>query len=206
MKSKVSILVIIFFLVLMSFTVSVSAAPPAVEGFMGVPWGASRQQVEAAMAEQGFEKLARPEFCSSFPQDPRCDPTLLRYSGQFAGEQAEINYSFQNKAMVKGWVSIKSFVPFNLTGQMDSYTRIRGLLTQKYGLPTSDSPGEFTADARWLLTSGDAGGDQVEIQIIIAKAFKTGYTSTGTPVGQPGWIEIHYINRSLQERLLNSNL
>jgi len=205
MKSKVSILVILFSLVLMCFTVSAYAAP-SVEGFMGVPWGASRQQVEAAMAEQGFEKLAKPEFCSSFPQDPRCDPNLLRYSGQFAGEQAEVNCSIQNKAMVKGWVSIKSFVPFNLTGQMYSYTRIRGLLTQKYGPPTSDSPGEFTADARWLLTSGEAGGDQVEIQIIIAKAFKTGYTSTGTPVGQPGWIEIHYINRSLQERLLNSNL
>jgi len=54
MKSKASILIILFSITLMCFSVSVSAALEIPNGFLGIPWGANREQIIKSINGRGY--------------------------------------------------------------------------------------------------------------------------------------------------------
>lgn len=70
----------------------VNAAPPAVDGFLGVPWGAGRVQVAAAMSKMGFPLLQQ-----------RDDGSVDSYQGTFAGHPAQINFYYVDNVFYEGW-------------------------------------------------------------------------------------------------------
>lgn len=181
-----------------------SYAAPPVEGFMGVPWSASRQQVDAAMAEQGFIKLAKPDWCATVPANHLCDPGLVNYDGRFGGERAEIRFLFQNKELYRGWVMLTASQTTRLIDQVNAYTRIKTLLTEKYGPPFTDEKSVRpkgwgqAARASWMMSSGEAG-DQIELVVLMEGVFTTSVVSSG-------YVEVFYINQSLEKRLKNRNI
>ena len=196
---------VIVFWVLLGLQATVFAAPP-VEGFMGVPWGSSREQVDKAMVEQGFVKLAKPDWCATVPGNALCDPGLVNYDGRFAGERAEVRFLFQNKALYRGWVVLLSSETIYLQDQVNAFARMKALLTEKYGPPTTDEkhtrPKGWGQSARttWTLSSGDSG-DQVDIVLLMEGVF---LMDAKRP--QSGRVEVFYINQSLEKRLKNSNI
>ena len=181
-----------------------SYAAPPVEGFMGVPWGAGREQVAKAMAEQGFIKLAKPDWCATVPGNALCDPGLVNYDGRFAGERAEIRFLFQNKSLYQGWVMFTMSQTTRLADQVNSYTRTKALLAEKYGPPTTETKyirpkgGSESARASWMLTTGDPG-DQVELVVLMEGVFTYSIVSSGH-------VSLFYINRGLEQRLKKSNI
>jgi len=185
---------------------AIAFAAPPVEGFMGVPWGAGRDQVDKAMAEQGFVKLAKPDWCASVPGNALCDPGLVNYDGRFAGERAEIRFLFQNKALYEGWVALFASETIYLQDQVNAYTRMKALLTEKYGPPSTDNktirPKGWGQSARatWALTSGDSG-DQIELVVLMEGVF---LYDAKRP--QAGYVHVFYINRSLEKRMKTSNI
>lgn len=203
MRKALDVVIALCLLLLLQATVF--AAPP-VEGFIGLPWGSSREQVDNAMAEQGFIKLAKPDWCATVPGNALCDPGLVNYDGRFAGDRAEIRFLFQNKALYRGWVILSSSETIYLQDQVNAFRNMKGLLTEKYGSPTTDEkntrPNGWGQSARavWELTSGDSG-DRVDIVLLMEGVF---LYDAKRP--QSGRVEVFYINRSLEKRLKNSNI
>ena len=99
----------------MSFAVSVYAAPP-VDGFIGVPWGASREQVQTAMAEKGFALIGL--------NLDRGDT----YKGNFAGYPAELYFEFLNNVFYKGSARLLDLRSPNY----EAYFGLKGLISAKY--------------------------------------------------------------------------
>jgi len=191
------------------------ATPPAVEGFMGVPWGANRQQVEAVMVRHGYAKIPRPDFCSdpTYARNSVCSPDLAIYDGSYADERAELQYLFLNNAFYAGQAEMAAINGPKLTAyQAAIFPKIKELLIAKYGQPDEEfqKPAErqstysaiigAQARALWRLNAGEAGGDEVELSIYKQEG-------TGGNWGMlPGYVKVYYNNRSLEQKLKNSNL
>ncbi len=174
-------------------------------GFLGVPWGAKRQQVDAAMAEKGYVKLAKPDWCATVPANRLCDPSLVNYDGMFAGERAELRFVFQDNALYQGWVAITGYRTTVLADQVYIYNRLKTLLTEKYGPPTREKRtvrpngwGE-SAVASWSLT-GDSG-DRIEISVMME-----GVLLADPKRPFPGGGEVYYTNQTLEKRLKSNSL
>lgn len=121
MKGKVSVLVMLFSLVLVSFTVQAYAAPP-VDGFMGVSWGAGRDQVAKVMADKGFVLYKE-----------LVNPTGDVYRGTFSGHPALLEFTFENNVFYSGSV-------YFMEAENQVFGEMMGLLKTKYGPPDNDVP------------------------------------------------------------------
>ncbi len=171
MKSKVSILVILFSLVLMCCTVSVSAASPAVDGFIGVPWGASRQQVRQAMEERGFTLL-----------EQRADGIIDTYQGTFTGQPAELKFQYESNVFFSGEANFLHVKGQSLDAVRAYYMELKGLLTAKYGLPAelTDAAGKTPVCLWERLPATATPPGQVTIQARYGQVFYgTGYLGNG---------------------------
>jgi len=124
MKSKSSTLVILFslfFLLLSSSAISVCAAP-VVDGFAGVPWGATQEQVQVAMTEKGFAFLG---------QTPGGRD---KYNGTFAGHPAELQFSFNKNLFYCGEARIQDMpAPEEIWSVAGSFEDIKRMFVAKYG-------------------------------------------------------------------------
>jgi hypothetical protein len=100
------------------------AAPPPVDGFVGVPWGASRQQVAAAMAEKGFILL-----------EQRADGSIDKYQGTFAGQPAELEFWYEKNVFYRGEAAFLHVKDKDFYVVKAYYIELRDLLTAKYGSP-----------------------------------------------------------------------
>jgi hypothetical protein len=110
------------------------AEPPPVDGFIGVPWGASREAVEKAMAERYF------------PKDPDSKADKYIYNGYYAGYQAYVTFYFINNQFFEGGASLIDVFRDAKEGDyrhlVDQYfSAFETLLIQKYGNPSSRYPG-----------------------------------------------------------------
>lgn len=92
--SRFRLAVVLAMVCLALWTVPVYAGP-AVEGFSGVPWGASREQVQAAMAEKGFTLLEQIPGVAD------------KYKGSFAGHAAELKFFFHKNLFYSGEAIIR---------------------------------------------------------------------------------------------------
>jgi hypothetical protein len=105
-------------------------AAPLPEGFLGVPWGATPEAVETAMAERHY------------PKDPDSKPDCYIYNGYFAGERAYVSFHFVDRRFVEGVANLielfRDAREGDFRGRIDlEFSKFEGLLTQKYGKPTS---------------------------------------------------------------------
>jgi len=99
------------------------------DGFIGIPWGASREVVEKEMAERHF------------PKDSNWKIDYYIYDGSFAGYPAYLIFHFENNKFVDGGAglievfhSINDGTGYNLLA--DKYFSIlEGQLIEKYGEP-----------------------------------------------------------------------
>ena len=66
------------------------AQRPAVDGFIGVPWGASKAQVQSAMAKKGFTPIKQG------------DELYDKYKGTFAGHPAELEFWYAENVFYHG--------------------------------------------------------------------------------------------------------
>jgi hypothetical protein len=123
-KMQVFYLVVVLALLAVSVVMfsGVAWADGTCEGFVGVPWGASKEQVQAAMANKGFPLI---EHWTS-----DCDV----YRGTFAGYPAELKFFFEKNVFYSGRAE---FLDRTSTEPQQAglvYEEIKRLFQAKYGL------------------------------------------------------------------------
>ena len=96
------------------------AQRPAVDGFLGVPWGASKAQVQAAMAKKGFALLKQ----VSAEEDV--------YQGTFAGHPAELTFYYKKNVFYCGSAFLQ---PGGENVVESTYYEMVELCKAKYGRP-----------------------------------------------------------------------
>ncbi len=117
-----------------TFSGSVRAAPVP-EGFLGVPWGASPDDVEKAMAERHYAR------------DPGSSkPDRYVYVGSFAGERAWVIFNFINGKLFEGGANLidvfRDAREGDFRGLVDQrFQALEESLVQKYGKPSYGYPG-----------------------------------------------------------------
>lgn len=111
----------------MLFTASSYAASP-VDGFIGVPWGASRQQVQKVMEERGFTLL-----------EQRADGFSDTYQGTFTGQPAQLAFIYEKNVFYKGEAAFLHVRDKDYYAVKSYYTELKGMLTAKYGQPMERS-------------------------------------------------------------------
>lgn len=168
MRRVFVILTVLSFLLALQVT---SYAAPPVEGFMGVPWGASRQQVQKAMEERGFKLL-----------EQRADGVVDTYQGTFTGQPAELNFQYEKNVFFYGSAAFLHVKGQSLDAALAYYQELKGLLTNKYGVPMvyADEYGREKV-SRWEgLAAAATPPGQVSIQLMYGKVFYgTGYLGNG---------------------------
>jgi hypothetical protein len=168
--ASVAILVMALFL----FSGIVFAGEPAtVDGFIGVPWGASRQVVQKAMEERGFTLL-----------EQRADGVRDKYRGTFTGQPAELEFHYQNDFFISGEANFLHVKGQSLDAARAYYLELKGMLTAKYGPPSQELipyGGKTDVVSLWEeLPTTATPPSQVTIQARYGQVFYgTGYLGDG---------------------------
>jgi len=171
---------IVLLMVLVLSALPAYAAPP-LDGFIGVPWGASRQQVQKAMEERGFTLL-----------EQRADGIVDTYRGTFTGQPAELKFQYEKNAYFAGTATFLH-IKGSFDASMAYYYELKGLLTAKYGTPTvyANAAGQESV-CRWEgLPATATPQGQVNIQLRYGKVFYgTGYWGKG--MYEADGVEVEY--------------
>lgn len=107
-------------------TVTAHAAPP-VDGFIGVPWGASREQVEKIMQGKDFTLLEK-----------RSDGAVDTYHGTFADYPAELKFQYEKNVFFRGSAAFLDVKDRDLMIIKMRFIEMKNLLSLKYGLPNQE--------------------------------------------------------------------
>jgi len=83
----VAVLALLIISVVMFSGIAQAGAVP--NGFMGIPWGASKDQVIKATSGQGYRQLSTPW------------PDVLSFRGAFAGAPCELLFNFEKTSRNK---------------------------------------------------------------------------------------------------------
>jgi len=157
-------------------------AVPVPGGFAGISWGASRADVEKAMAERNYPKDA----------DSKAD--IYVYNGEFAGYKADLIFNFINNKVYAGgalflWHETNKYL-------IDKYFReFESQLREKYGEPEY----KYRADGgepwkpfedRWELRNLNT--------IIVLELYKVYEYNVGHRID--GRVSISYTNSTLKEQ------
>ncbi len=182
------ITVIVLCLIMVTHSYAAHAAPGP-DGFAGVPWEASQQQVAQAMAAQGFS-----EFNNSF--SPQKDGSIIvSYQGDLDGVAGIYYFAFLNGAFYGGTFGF-------LTGdggdsERDTYTKFLSIIQSKYGVSTRT--GQANPNGAYNVWDGlQAQGSSDKIQIYLE------YTAQNSRCGSQrcsSHFMLAYTNQSLQHRL-----
>lgn len=168
------------------------------EGLVGIPWGASLEVVDKAMADRNYPK----------DSDWKVDNYI--YDGYFAGYPAYLQFRFVNNKFVHGSaVLIEVFHSINDGGKhydylADQYFSIlEGQLIQKYGEPVSRykalgkepwDPYIYTWKVKYHVPDASIDGEKIiEIRLSRFHAYKSGNFD------QYSRVAINYHNISLEE-------
>ena len=186
MKLRGLKLIVVFILLLINVSATGTAAAP--EGILGVPWGASPQDVKQVMDKTGFT-LWREDT------DPQVGYFATYADGLYAGYSVTgLTFSFLSNQAYAAKVSISD----KRADIQAAYADLKKLLTQKYGLPKPEvvlhipvnMPGVRTTVmdtyvTEWSLDNGSA----LPFTIALNK--------------NPTWgtVEVYYANKALREKL-----
>lgn len=105
--------------VMLSGIAQASAVP---EGFMGIPWGASREQIIKAMSERGYRQLTGTE------------PGHLAFKGAFAGVPCQLEFSLIANSFYSGGAGYCAKGPYRRWPQT-YFELVVKMLSEKYGPP-----------------------------------------------------------------------
>ncbi|MDR3566071.1 MAG: hypothetical protein P4N59_32175 [Negativicutes bacterium] len=202
MNSKVSIMVIIFSLVLMSFAVSASASAVVPDGFVGIPWGANREQVIKTMNERGFTTQGTTSWGGMAP-------STLVFRGAFDGVPCQLQFDLLNNALYAGHATQLGL--FSPPGHLEGlYKRMVSQIGTKYGPPQSDKMNEYKEDngkiygrgwmASWELIDNDSL-DKFGIWVDLDIPGAMYYSNAPDPNKPEPSVTITYTAISLQDRL-----
>lgn len=122
-KMKVLFGAVLILSVLLVTQIPCYAQRPAVDGFIGVPWGASKVQVQAAMSKKDFALIER-----------RTDGHLDIYKGTFAGHPAELTFLYQKNVFYSGWAELLDVPSSRDILLFVTYPEMKQLFKAKYGL------------------------------------------------------------------------
>ncbi|MFH1615687.1 MAG: hypothetical protein ABIG61_11475 [Planctomycetota bacterium] len=135
-KTRMFYLVAVFALLAVSivmFSGIARAGAATVDGFVGVPWGASKQQVAKAMAQQGFTLVD--EIKGAYGE-------YGVYRGTFVDQPADLAFQFGKNGLCAGQADLLGVRDKDLFIAKIVYRDIKRLLVTKYGPPdhADDSP------------------------------------------------------------------
>jgi hypothetical protein len=228
LKNKALLWTILFSLTIMISVIPSFAAPPAGDGFLGVPWGADMKQVEIKLQQtKGFKQTFDQDRQQFIKEHEAPGYGEIIFEGTVANRFACITCVFQNNSLYKGEIrfvdqnrpdsfeKLKQYSSEWKNNQfiLNFYEEITGLLIEKCGLPVCES-GEkekfgFTNEAQlgakviaaeWLLTGGTSG-DKINI---VCKGISGYYSNIENGLKDTGLVEVVYTNQSLYKRLLSS--
>ncbi len=166
----------IIFCVLLAIQLPLYAA--SVDGFLGVPWGATQQQIDTAMKEKGF---SHHEF-------------MPYYVGSFAGYPARaLSFQVKHNAFYEGQASICHTEENSGHGEVrDCSKKIVGMISDKYGQPTRQKQTHSNAySLYWEGLQSAGSSDNITIQV---------WTSMPDSLNG-GMVQVTYTNNSLLERM-----
>jgi hypothetical protein len=172
-------------------------AAPVPEGFAGVPWGATRQQVFDVMKERGFTTQGT-IASAGLP------PGSLVFRGTFDGVPCQLEFYLQNNALYAGQATHMGLFTghVNLQG---IYKQVVGQLGGKYGPPEYDARNEYGKGERswragWNLAD-DATGDKFAIGVVLDIPGATYYSNAPNPNKPEPSVTIAYTAVSLKAKL-----
>ena len=202
MKMKISIMFCLFFLVLSIFSVSVYATPVVPDGFVGILWGANREQIIKTMSDRGFTEQGTTTWAGRAP-------STLVFRGVFDGVPCQLVFGLRNNALDNGGASELGL--FTSPGQLEGlYKRMVSRVSEKYGPPQFDKKDEYKDDngkiferewrAKWELIDNESS-DKYVIQISLEIPGAIYYSNAPNPNKPEPSVTLSYIAVSLGERL-----
>ena len=186
MKLRGLKLIVVFILLLINVSATVTAAAP--EGILGVTWGASPQDVKQVMDKTGFTLWKE-------DTDPQVGYYATYADGLYAGYSVTgLTFSFLSNQAYAAKVSISD----KRADIQAAYADLKKLLTQKYGLPKPEvvlhipvnMPGVRTTVMDTYVTEWSLdNGSELPFTIALNK--------------NPTWgtVEVYYANKALREKL-----
>ena len=186
MKLRGLKLIVIFILLLINVSATVTAAAP--EGILGVTWGASPQDVKQVMDKTGFTLWKE-------DTDTQVGYYATYADGLYAGYSVTgLTFSFLSNQAYAAKVSISD----KRADIQAAYADLKKLLTQKYGLPKPEvvlhipvnMPGVRTTVMDTYVTEWSLdNGSELPFTIALNK--------------NPTWgtVEVYYANKALREKL-----
>jgi hypothetical protein len=152
MNSKRVIFVTLFWLLLMCFAVT-AYAEPVPEGFVGVPWGTTREQVRKIMSERGWLRLTGSA------------PTEESFNGAYNGMTGQLTFIFAGESFVEGRADFLARVPErSIAFTTKKYEETVKILTEKYGPPNNGS-------STWKITDARTGDEYTMFALFIEMGF-----------------------------------
>ena len=186
MKREVFMLLTVFCLLIVSCPLFGYAAGP--EGFANVPWGASKSQVNQAMAQQGFS----PEGEVTHHYVIKDGSRVFSYYGTLASTAGHVEFRFLNGTFYYG-----SFDFHHEDGvgnrEERAYQQFSAVIQSKYGSPTQSGPNYSV----WQGLQAPGSSDTVEIMLV----YNTWSERCGGTFCSSTF-SVSYTNQSLKQRLL----
>lgn len=165
-----------------------AASAPA--GFVGIPWGASRNQIMEKMNAQGWIKLSGRS------------PDEAIFKGAFDGNACELHFVMAGNSLVKGYATpIARFPVRDKAATRYVYESIVKHLKEKYGPQTDGGEGPGIAMTVWEFGDG-VTTDKYKIEVMFNKE---GAWFSDVD-GEHTYIQVDYTAITLGERLKNQNL
>ena len=186
MKRDVFALLILFCLLVFSCPSSGYAAGP--DGFASVPWGASKPQVDQAMAQQGFSSEGDTTHYYVITDGSR----VFSYYGTLAGADGHARFWFINNAFYSGNFD---FHHEDGVGNLEAraYQQFLAVIQSKYGRPTQSGPNYSV----WQGLQAPGTSDTVTIMLNYGTSSERcggGFCSSN--------FSVTYSNENLKQRLL----
>lgn len=167
------------------------------DGFLGVPWGASRDQIIKTMNERGFTT----QGAIGSADRP---PSTLVFRGAFADQACQLEFYLMSNALYKGRASHLGLLQ-PPGAQLALYRQMVKQIGVKYGPPQSDNVQEDKTNtgeiwragkAEWNFTDGEAAEKyKIGIDLIPPVMYFSNYNKS------LGYVFITYTAVSLEERL-----
>lgn len=163
---------------------------PVPEGFVGLPWGASRNQIMEKMNAHGWIKLSGRS------------PDEAIFKGAFDGNACELHFVMAGNSLVKGYATpIARFPVRDKAATRYVYESIVKHLKEKYGPQTDRWEGPEIAMTVWEFGDG-VTTDKYKIEVMFNKE-GTWFSDVD---GEYTSIQVDYMAITLSERLKKQNL
>ncbi|MBA4389931.1 MAG: hypothetical protein C0399_03235 [Syntrophus sp. (in: bacteria)] len=191
-KMKAFYLVIVFVLLVLSVVMfsGIAQAGAVPDGFIGVPWGASTEQIVKTMNERGYRQLTG------------ATPGNLVFKGAFAQTPCELHFSLLANSFYSASANHCARSDYPLAPQ-STYRQVVDELSKKYGPPTDRRSDKLkTNDGKEHPQEG-AWWDLVDSRTFEKYSIRVdfGVTWFADNTGDQYVVTIHYWADSLGEKL-----